>query len=87
MFLIIRGLVLDAYKYSPYIPKGFTKKVIMVLKHIANKLDVAVIRGKENSNNILTNISEVRKAQIIQACKEAIDEYDYQPNSVTYIFR
>lgn len=83
---LLESLVLDAYKYSSFIPKGFTKKVIMVLKHIANKLDIAVIRGRENSNNILTNIPEDRKAQIIQACKETIDEYDYQPNSVANMF-
>lgn len=82
---LVESLVLDAYKYSAHIPKGFTRKVIMVLKHIANKLDVAVIRGKENSNNVLTNIPEDKKAYIIQACKEAIEEYEYQPTSVTKI--
>lgn len=83
---LLESLVLDAYKYNSYIPKGFTKKVVMVLKHIANKLDIAVIRGKENSNNILTDIPEDKKAFIIQACKNAIEEYDYQPNSISEIF-
>jgi hypothetical protein len=82
---LLESLVLDAYKYSTHIPKGFTRKVIMVLRHIANKLDVAVIRGKGNSNNVLTNIPEEKKAYIIQACKDAIEEYEYQPNSIAKI--
>lgn len=54
----------------------------MVLKHIAKNLDVAVIRSIENTNNILTNICEQSKREIIDACQQAIDEYKYQPNSI-----
>lgn len=80
-------LVIDAYSYASTVPTGFTKKVVMVLKHIANKLDVAVIRGVENSNNILTKISDEKKSQIIEACRDAIEEYNYQRNSIISTLR
>lgn len=84
---LLENLVLDAYQYSSYrIPRLFTQKVIMVLRHIANKLDVAVIRSVENTNNILTNISEQSKEEIINACQKTIDDYKYQPNSIVEIF-
>lgn len=80
---LLENLVLDAYQYNRFrIPQLFTHKVIMVLRHIANNLDVAVIRSIENTNNILTNISEQNKREIIGACQKAIDDYEYQPNSI-----
>lgn len=80
---LLENLVLDAYQYNRFrIPQLFTHKVIMVLRHIANNLDVAVIRSIENTNNILTNISEQSKREIIDACQKAIDDYEYQPNSI-----
>lgn len=84
---LLENLVLDAYQYNSYkIPRSFTQKVIMVLKHIADKLDIAVIRSVENTNNILTNISVQRKTEIINACQRAIDDYEYQPNSIVENF-
>lgn len=80
---LLENLVLDAYQFNRYrIPRPFTQKIIMVLKHIAKNLDVAVIRSIENTNNILTNICEQSKREIIDACQQAIDEYKYQPNSI-----
>ena len=84
---LLENLILDAYAYSSSIPNGFTKKVVMVLKHIERNLEVAVIRGVENTNNIITNIGQDKKAQIIAACREAIEQYDYQPNTVKMIFK
>lgn len=85
---LLENLVLDAYQYNRFqVPRKFTDKVIMVLSHIANNLDVAVIRSVENTNNILTDISEQSKREIIDACQKTIDEYEYQPNSIMDIFK
>ena len=59
----------------------------MVLKHIANNLDIAVIRSIENTNNIITNIPESSKTEIIDACKALIDDCEYQPNSIIDAFK
>jgi hypothetical protein len=80
---LLQNLVLDAYKYNQgRIPKNITKKVVMVFNHIAENLDVAVIRGVENSNNIITNIPQENKNIIINSCRIAIEDYKYQPNSI-----
>lgn len=79
---LLQHLILDAYRYTRSIPKGLTAKVIMVLKHISDSLHVAVIRGQENSNNVITNIPDADKEEIIQAAKEAVEDYNYQPNSI-----
>jgi hypothetical protein len=83
---LLENLVLDAYAYARTIPNGFTKKVVMVLKHIANNLEVAVIRGAENTNNVITDIDQDKKQKIIAACKNAVEEYEYQPNNIKTIF-
>lgn len=84
---LLENYVLDAYSYYKYkIPKTITKKVIMVLEHIKESIDSNVIRSVENTNNVLTNISDNSKQQIIYACKNAIEDYEYQPNSVVEIF-
>jgi hypothetical protein len=82
---LIQNLVVDAYERN-YIPRKFTEKIMMVLAHIRDKMDIAVIRSVENTNNVLTDISEVKKAEIVMACKKTIEEYEYQPNSVVYTF-
>ena len=85
---LLENLVLDAYQYNyGFVPRRFTGKVIMVLKHIANNLDIAVIRSIENTNNIITNIPEANKTKIIDACKALIKDYEYQPNSIVNIMR
>ncbi len=82
---LLHNLILDAYDYAPSIPHGLTAKVIMVLNHIANSLGVAVIRGEENSNNIITNIPETDKQAIITAARSTVEDYNYQPNSIVSI--
>jgi hypothetical protein len=84
---LLQNLVLDAYAYAASIPNGFTAKIVMVLRHISRNLDVAVIRSKENSNNVITNIPEVDKARIISAAKEIVEDYDYQPNSILNLLK
>lgn len=79
---LLQHLILDAYRYTRSIPKGLTAKVIMVLQHISDSLHVAVIRGQENSNNVITNIPEADKDLIIQAAHDAVEDYNYQPNSI-----
>lgn len=83
---LLEQLVLDAYKCNLSIPNSLTKKVVMVLKHISSNLDVAIIRGQENSNNILTDIPSEDKDKVIQACNRAIDDYSYQPNDILNSF-
>jgi hypothetical protein len=82
---LLHNLILDAYDYSKRIPAGLTAKVIMVLNHIANSLDVAVIRGRENTNNVITNIPESNKDVIIRVARETVEDYKYQPNSIVAI--
>jgi len=80
---LLKNLVLNAYANNrDRIPKGITSKVIMILEHIVENLDIAKIRSVENTNNILTNLSSERKSVIIEACKDAIEEFKYQPNSI-----
>lgn len=78
---LIENLVIDAYKYNS-VPRNITPKLIMILTHIRDKMDVAVIRSAENSNNVLTNIPESDKSIIINACSRVIKDYQYQPNSI-----
>jgi len=79
---LLQHLILDAYQYSTSIPTGLTSKIVMVLDHIADSLNVAVIKSRENTNNVITDIPELDKEKIIQAAKEAVEEYNYQPNSI-----
>lgn len=80
---LLEVLILEAYAYNKHsIPKKFTEKVIMVITFIAKNLRQLTISGIENSNNILTNISEDKKLSIINACNNVIEEYSYQPNTV-----
>jgi hypothetical protein len=82
---LLQNLILDAYAYAQSIPRGLTAKVIMVLKHIATSMDVAVIRGEENTNNVITNIPLSDKEAIIAAARNTVDEYSYQPNYIVSI--
>lgn len=80
---LLQNLILDAYDYNRnFIPRDFAKKIIMVLRHISENINTAYIRSIENSNNILTDISQEDKRCIADACKKVVDEYEYQPNSI-----
>lgn len=85
---LLENLVLDAYEVNRNrIPKKLSGKIIMVLRHIADNLDIAYIRSVENTNNVLTNIPAASKAIIIDACVKAVQEYEYQPNSIIQNFK
>ena len=80
---LLENLVLDAYQYNwGRIPRKLTGKLVMVFDYIAENLDGIVIRGVENTNNILTKIAEADKSAIINACKSAVDDFNYQKNSI-----
>lgn len=80
---LLQSLILDCYECNKgQIPRQFTHKIILVLKHIAKYLDTATIRSVENTNNVLTDIPNSDKSTIIAACKRIIEEYEYQPNSI-----
>lgn len=77
-------LVKDAYRINRgRIPKSIEKKLIMVLRHMANRLHIIHIKGNENTNNVISNsIDEYDKQVIVDACNTAIKNYEYQPNSL-----
>jgi hypothetical protein len=80
---LLENLVLDAYQYNwGRIPRNLTDKVVMVFDYIAENLNGIVIRSVENTNNILTNISDTDKSEIINACRAAVDDFNYQRNSI-----
>jgi len=79
---LLQNLVLDAYAFAPSKPKGFTTQVLMVLRHMADNLHVAFIRGVENTNNVITAIPQSDKDIIAASAREVIQEYEYQPNSI-----
>jgi hypothetical protein len=81
-------LVKDAYQFNKgLIPKTIEKKMILILKHMAERLHVIYIRGDENTNNIISNSIDIsEKELIIDACKSAIRQYEYQPNSLVKSF-
>jgi hypothetical protein len=72
----------DAYRGS--IPSTLTKKVLLVLQYIADNVESIVIRSPENTNNILTDsLTSTEKSQVRSTCREIIEAYEYQPNSIT----
>lgn len=80
---LLENLVLSAYQYNQgRIPQTLTEKMIMIFDFIARNLDGIVIRSVENTNNILTNISDEDKQAIIDACNSALGDFKYQKNSI-----
>lgn len=84
---LVKLMILDAYKTNRgKIPRGFTDKLLMVVLHIRNEINFKKIVSIENSNNVLTDISESKKSKITRACDKVLDEYQYQPNSILHYF-
>lgn len=80
---LLMYLVIDTYDYNRGLMNGnLTTKLIMVLRHIEQNIEVLRLTTIENTNNILTDISTNDKYAIRMACKRVIDEYEYQPNSI-----
>lgn len=84
---LLRLLILDAYDYNGgKIPRDFTKKILMVAQHITDNIMDRRIVSIENTNNVLTDISEANKREIQKACNNVIKDYSYQPNSLLRYF-
>lgn len=84
---LLRLLILDSYEYNKgRIPRDFTKKTLMVVQHIKNNITHRRIVSVENTNNILTDMSDSDKRSIQDACKQVLDDYEYQPNSIIKYF-
>lgn len=81
-------LVEDAYRANKgVVPRKIEQKMVMILKHIADRLHIFHIKGNENTNNIISNsIDDYDKQTVIDACNSAIKDYEYQPNSLTKVF-
>mgnify|MGYP003676058119 CR=1 FL=1 len=84
---LVKLLILDAYEVNRgKIPQDFTKKLLTIVRHIRDEINFKKIVSVENTNNVLTDISESKKAKITKACDRVLDEYDYQPNSILHFF-
>jgi hypothetical protein len=79
---LIQLIIVESYRSAQTIPRQFTKKVIMVMQYIVDHLDNSVIRGIENSNNILSAIPAQDKERIIDAAESMLSEFEYQNNSI-----
>jgi len=84
---LLKSLILDAYACNVHrIPRGLTKKIVMVLSHMRDHIESIRLSSIENSNNILTDIDATDKTVIRDACKKVVDDFDYQPNSILEYF-
>jgi hypothetical protein len=84
---LAKHLIMEAYIANQgIIPRDFTKKLIMVIRHIHNQIQFTRIISVENTNNILTNIVPTIKEQIQISCNDILEDYDYQPNSILNYF-
>lgn len=84
---LLENLIIRAYAENyGNIPRTLSKKAVMVLRYISDNLNFATIRSIENTNNILTNLPNESKIQIIDACIRVVEEYEYQPNSIIESF-
>ncbi|WP_439585387.1 hypothetical protein [Dyadobacter bucti] len=73
---LLEYLLRNAYlKNKGALPGGISGKVAMVLQYTINNLENRVIRGNENSNNVLTNIPDSDKSLIMEACENLLAEY------------
>lgn len=84
---LLKLLILDAYDNNQKgIPDGFTKRIIMVINHIAECIGDKRITSVENTNNVLTDISHSDKEAIKWKCGRILKDYSYQPNSILKYF-
>jgi len=54
----------------------------MVLEYIQNNIEDITVSSIENTNNILTAISDSDKWNIAKRCGDIVEDYRYQPNSI-----
>ncbi len=80
---LLQYLILNAYQYNVgCVPKKFTEKLIMVITFIKDNIEHIQISSIENTNNIITDFSDEMKKDVYLACKQVLDDFEYQPNSI-----
>lgn len=85
---LLQYLILEAYEANKdHIPQRFAEKIIMVMYFIEDNLESIRLHSVENTNNILTNIPQSKKEEIIQACAKVLNDFEYQPNSILQIIQ
>jgi hypothetical protein len=86
---LLQQFVLYTYTaYSGLIPRDFTKKLLLVLRYIADNIEGVIVQSPVNTNNILTDqLDSWQKAEIRKACLRIIEAYEYQPNSIMEFFK
>lgn len=83
---LLKFYILDAYKSKASIPRGLTKKILLMMKHIQETILTKKLISIENSNNVLTDIAYEDKEEIQIACSKVLRDYEYQPNSILKYF-
>jgi len=85
---LLQYLILEAYKANRgYLPSRFAEKIIMVMYFIEENLESIRLHSIEDTNNVLTDIPSSKKKDIIQACGNVINDFEYQPNSILKIIQ
>ena len=84
---LLRLLILDAYDWNKgNVPRDFTKNILMVIHHIKDNIMDRKIVSVENTNNVLTDMSNSDKRLIKRACESIINDFIYQPNTILAYF-
>ncbi len=80
---LLQYLVLEAYNENKgRIPRKFTDKIVMTLVFIQDNIETIALSSIENTNNILTDISKDDKYKIYRECKSALEDFEYQKNTI-----
>jgi len=84
---LLKMLIIDAFEFNKgNIPKDFTKKILMIITYIEENIMYRRITSIENTNNVLTDFDEADKLCIKKECKNILNEYNYQSNSILKYF-
>jgi hypothetical protein len=84
---LLKMLIIDAFEFNKEnIPRDFTKKILMIIAYIEEKIMYRRIISIENTNNVLTDFDESDKLYIKKECKKILQDYGYQPNSILKYF-
>jgi len=84
---LLKILLIDAFEFNKgNVPRDFTKKILMTITYIEENIMHRRITSIENTNNVLTDFGESDKLYIKKECKNILDDYNYQPNSILKYF-
>lgn len=84
---MIQLLVVKAYERNRNkIPRKLTDKLMLVLNFIADNITTIRLVSPENTNNIVSNISEINKETIRKKALKVVEEYEYHPNTIQSFF-